>query len=164
MTPSFRVTRATYQPVAVTAGANTAEAGRSIDDNELTHWASDGVPANAWIEYRFDSPVALNALDLKLVGWRSRAYSLSITLDGREVWRGETERSLGYAHVTFPAARGQVLRIRQVAAVADVDAFGKVVELSSARQSGDTGADQVAPGWRLAIVEADFHGAAPPAR
>jgi hypothetical protein len=39
----------------------------------------------------------------------------------------------------------------------DKDAFGKVVELSSARQAGDTGADAVPPGWHLGIVEVEFH-------
>lgn len=156
--PSFRMTRSTYRPATVAAGSNAAEARNSIDDDELSRWVSDGAPANAWIEYRFDRPVILSELDLKLVGWRSRTYPLRVTLDGREIWRGETERSLGYAHVAFPPASGQTLRLTQVGPVADVDAFGKVVELSTARQAGDTGADQVAPGWRLAIVEADFHG------
>ena len=157
-TPSYKLTRTTYRPSNIVAGSNAQQARNSIDDNELSRWTSDGTPANAWIEYHFDHPVTLNEIDLKLVGWRSRAYPLRVTLDGREIWRGETERLLGYAHVTFPVATGTVLRLRQTGPVADVDAFGKVVELSTARQSGDTGADQVAPGWHLAIVEADFHG------
>jgi beta-galactosidase len=51
-----------------------------------------------------------------------------------------------------------VLRISQTGPVEDRDAFGKVVELNNARAAGDTGADAVPPGWRLAIVEADFNG------
>ncbi len=163
-TPSYRVSRATFMPSKIIAGSRQADAGKSIDDNELTHWVSDGTPGTAWIEYRFDKPVTLSEIDLKLVGWRSRAYPLRITLDGREVWKGETDRQLGYANVGFAPATGSVLRLTQTAPTQDRDAFGKIVELGTAKQSGDTGAETVAPGWRLAIVEADFHGPVPPAR
>jgi beta-galactosidase len=74
------------------------------------------------------------------------------------VWKGETERQLGYANVAFAPATGTVLRLTQTGPTADRDAFGKIVELGTAKQSGDTGAEAVPPGWRLAIVEADFHG------
>lgn len=155
---SVRPTRSTHLPVAVTAGSNPGDAATTFDDNELSRWASDGRPDTAWIEYRFAAPVTLNEIELKLVGWRSRAYPIVITIDGREVWRGETERQLGYAAIPFPATTGQVVRITQIAPTTDRDAFGKIVELATARQAGDTGADAIAPGWRLAIVEADFHG------
>ncbi|AQR74859.1 sugar-binding domain-containing protein [Sphingomonas sp. LM7] len=156
--PSFTPTRTTWTPASIVAGSNAAEAGQSIDDNELTRWTSDGRPDAAWIEYRFDAPVTLSEIDLKLVGWRSRSYKLRITLDGKTIWEGETERQLGYAHLAFAAARGSVLRIVQTGPVADRDAFGKVIELDTSRKAGDTGADAVPPGWRLGIVEADFHG------
>ncbi|WP_447726086.1 DUF4982 domain-containing protein [Sphingomonas koreensis] len=161
--PSYRVTRSTHLPVRIIAGSGQAEASRSIDDNELSRWSSDGEPGTAWIEYHFDAPVTLNEIDLKLVAWRSRSYPLRFVLDGRTIWEGITERSLGYAGQTFAPVTGRVLRIVQTAPVADRDAFGKIVELSTARQAGDTGANEVAPGWRLGIVEADFHGP-PPAR
>ncbi|KQM96709.1 beta-galactosidase [Sphingomonas sp. Leaf25] len=155
---SYRVTRSTVVPVRVVAGSNPADAARTFDDNELSRWISDGRADSAWIEYDFGREVSLSEIELKLVGWRSRAYPLAITLDGREVWRGETERQLGYAAVAFAPARGRVLRITQTGPVQDRDAFGKIVELATARQAGDTGADAVPPGFRLAIVEADFHG------
>ncbi|MBO9622932.1 MAG: DUF4982 domain-containing protein [Sphingomonas sp.] len=158
--PSYRVTRTGYLPAQVVAGSNQGEAERSIDDNELSRWASDGKPETAWIEYRFDRPVTLDEIDLKLVGWRSRSYPLRFVLDGRTVWEGTTERSLGYVGQSFPAATGRVLRIVQTGPVTDRDAFGKIVELSTARQAGDTGANEVPPGWRLGIVEADFNGPA----
>jgi len=159
--PSYRVSRATYRPVAIAAGSNAEEAQASHDDNELTRWSSDGEPQGAWIEYRFDRPVVLNGVDLKLVGWRSRSYPLRFEVDGRTVWEGRTEQSLGYVALPFPAATGQVLRIVQTGPVADRDAFGKIVELETARQAGDTGANEVPPGWHLGIVEVDFHGPPP---
>ncbi len=158
--PSFHVSRATYLPAAILAGSNQDDAARSTDDNELSRWASDGKPGTAWIEYRFAAPVTLSTVELKLVGWRSRSYPLRITLDGRTVWEGSTERQLGYTALSFAPATGQLLRIVQTGPVEDRDAFGKVVELNNARAAGDTGADAVPPGWRLGIVEADFHGPA----
>ena len=156
--PTFVASRSTLIPAQVLAAANPAEAARTIDDNELSRWTSDGKPGSAWIEYRFAGPVTLSEIELKLVGWRSRAYPLRITLDGRTVWEGLTERQLGYAALRFPAATGRVLRIAQTGPVEDRDAIGKIVELNTARQAGDTGADAVPPGWTLGIVEADFHG------
>lgn len=158
--PSYRVTRSTHIPARIVAGANQAEAQRTIDDNELSRWSSDGEPGTAWIEYQFDRPVTLSEIDLKLVAWRSRSYPLRFVLDGRTIWEGTTERSLGYVGQAFAPATGRVLRIVQTGPVADRDAFGKIVELSTARQAGDTGANEVPPGWRLGIVEADFHGPA----
>lgn len=159
-TPSYVVTRKTLHASAVVAGSNGADAGRTVDDNELTRWTSDGRADGAWIEYRFAAPETIDAIDLKLVGWRTRAYPLTITLDGRPVWRGDTERNLGYAHIAFPAANGRVLRIELTGPVVDRDAFGKVVELNTARSAGDTGADAVPQGRYLGIVEADLHGPA----
>ncbi len=155
---ALKPTRSTQMPVAVTAGSNPGDAAKTFDDNELSRWASDGSLDKAWIEYRFARPVTLNEIELKLVGWRSRAYPLTVAIDGREVWRGATERQLGYASIPFPATTGQIVRITQVGPTEDRDAFGKIVELATARQAGDTGADAVPAGWRLAIVEADFHG------
>jgi hypothetical protein len=155
---SFRLRRTTLVPVAIRAGANEADASRSIDDNERSRWTSDGKPGTAWIEYRFERPVTLSEIELKLVGWRSRSCPLRITLDGRTVWQGQTERQLGYAVLAFAPTTGQVLRITQTGTVEDRDGFGRIVELNNARSAGDTGADTVPPGWTLAIVEADFHG------
>ncbi|UZK66253.1 glycoside hydrolase family 2 protein [Sphingomonas sp. M1-B02] len=154
---TYRTTRRTLLPVSTISGSNQAEAGRSTDDNELSRWASDGTQAGAWIEYGFGGDVTLSEIDLKLVGWRSRSYPLRITLDGKVIWEGETERQLGYAYLAFKPAKGRVLRIQQTGPVADRDAFGKVVELDTARKAGDTGADSVPAGWRLGIVEVDFH-------
>lgn len=156
--PSFTPGRTTVVPASIVAGSNQPAAADSTDDNELSRWASDGGPDTAWIEYRFDAPVRLSEIELKLVGWRSRSYPLRVMFDGHTVWEGTTERQLGYTALAFPAQSGQVLRIIQTGEVVDRDAFGKIVELNNARAAGDTGADVVAPGWRLGIVEADFHG------
>ncbi len=55
------------------------------------------------------------------------------------------------------------MRITLLEPTVDRDAFGKIIEMSNTRQAGDTGADQIPPGWRLEIFEVDFNGP-PPAR
>lgn len=161
-TPSYRVTRTTLLPSKIVTAANQQDAWKSIDSNELSRWANDGKQGTAWIEYHFDRPVTLSEIELKLAGWRTRAYPLRLTLDGQTVWEGVTERNLGYVGLPFTPARGRVLRIAQTGPVADRDAFGNIVELSTSRQAGDTGANEIPTGWGIGVVEADFHGPVAP--
>jgi beta-galactosidase len=41
-TPSYKVRRVTVKPAATVAGSNPATVGLAQDDDEMTHWASDG--------------------------------------------------------------------------------------------------------------------------
>ncbi|WP_334184713.1 glycoside hydrolase family 2 protein [Novosphingobium sp.] len=159
---SYRQSRTTLIPVTATAGAAQDQAAASWDDNELSRWSSDGSPRNAWIEYRFAQNETISEIDTKLIGWRSRSYPLRVKVDDRTVWEGETERQLGYARISFPPTRGTRVRIEMTGPVADRDAFGNVVELDTARKAGDTGADEIPPGWNLAISEIEFHGPVAP--
>ncbi|HEX8301911.1 glycoside hydrolase family 2 protein [Sphingomonas sp.] len=157
LTATYRPSRTSLIATSVIGGANQGDVSHTVDDNELSRWASDGQKGSAWIEYRFAGPVTLSEIDLKLVGWRTRGYPLRITLDGRTIWEGTTERSLGYVGIQFAPARGSVLRIEMTGPTADRDGFGKIVELNTARAAGDTGADAVPAGWVLGIVEAEFY-------
>lgn len=156
--PTYTSKRATHLPVRVSTPSNSEDARQSYDDNEETSWASDGRPSNAWIEYAFDKPETFNAIDFKLTGWRSRSYPLRISVDGKMVWEGMTERSLGYVGIDFPAVEGRTVRVTLVGETGDHDAFAKIQEVDSRRNAGDTGAEKVSAGWKLGIVEADFHG------
>ena len=149
-------------PSKIVTAVNQGDAWKSVDSNELSRWANDGERATAWIEYHFDRPVTLSEIELKLAGWRTRAYPLRLTLDGKTVWEGITERNLGYVGLPFAPARGRVLRIAQTGPVADRDAFGNIVELSTSRQAGDTGANEIPTGWGIGLVEVDFHGPVAP--
>jgi len=156
--PTYTLKRMTYFPARAATPSNEGDAQLSVDDNEVTNWASDGRPSTAWIEYEFAKPETFNAIDFKLVGWRSRSYPLRVEIDGKKVWEGMTDRSLGYVGIEFPAATGKKVRIVQVGKTGDQDAFAKIQEVDSKRNAGDTGADKVEAGWTLAITEVDFHG------
>ncbi|MGH1559197.1 hypothetical protein ACRAWD_18940 [Caulobacter segnis] len=115
----------------------------------MTHWASDGQLANAWIEYRLDKPQVVDEVELKLIGWRLRSYPLRITMDGRTVYEGVPAKSLGYVVLPLKPLKGSRLRIALTAPTVDRDAFGKIVEVNGAKASFDTGAEKVAAGGRL---------------
>lgn len=156
-TPSFKPWRATVKPVETLAGSNLGDVNLAQDDDEMTHWASDGQLANAWIEYRLDKPQVLDDVELKLIGWRLRSYPLRVTMDGQVVFEGEAPKSLGYVTLPLKPVKGTRLRIALTAPTVDRDGFGKIVEVNGAKASFDTGAEKVAAGGRLGIVEAELH-------
>lgn len=156
-TPSYKVRRVTVKPAAVTAGSNAATVGLALDDDEMTHWASDGRLTNAWIEFQLGKPQALDEVVLKLIGWRLRSYPLRITMDGTTVWEGEPAKSLGYVTLPLKPVKGTRLRIALTAPTVDRDAFGKIVEITGARAGLDTGAEKVAAGGGLGIIEAELY-------
>ena len=156
-TPSFKPWRVTVRPAETIAGSNPADARLAQDDDEMTHWASDGQLASAWIEYRLDKPQIVDELELKLIGWRLRSYPLRVTMDGAVVYEGTPAKSLGYAVLPLKPLKGSRLRIALTAPTVDRDAFGKIVEVNGAKASLDTGAEKVAAGGRLGIVEAELH-------
>ena len=109
--PSYRVSRRALEVESAMAGANADLVGRSYDDNETTDWHSDSATGKAFIEYRLREAAAIDAVVLKLDDFRNRVYPLEVLVDGVVVWKGVTERSLGYVTLAFPARRGQTVRI-----------------------------------------------------
>ena len=156
-TPSFKVRRVTVKPAATTAGSNAATVGQAQDDDETTHWASDGQLANAWIEWRLDRPQVVDEVTLKLIGWRLRSYPLRITMDGVAVYEGEPAKSLGYVTLPLKPVKGSRLRIALTGPTVDRDGFGKIVEITGARAGLDTGAEKVPMGGGLGIIEAELY-------
>ncbi|TCS14381.1 DUF4982 domain-containing protein [Caulobacter sp. BK020] len=156
-TPSFKVRRVAIKPVATIAGSNPATVDLARDDDETTHWASDGQLANAWIEYQLDKPQVVDEVVLKLIGWRLRSYPLRITVDGVTVYEGAPPKSLGYVTLPLKPVRGRKLRIALTGPTIDRDAFGKIVEITGAKAGLDTGAEKVAAGGGLGIIEAELY-------
>jgi beta-galactosidase len=156
-TPSFKIRRVALNPIATVAGSNQGTVGLARDDDETTHWASDGQVANAWIEYQFDGPQVVDEVVLKLIGWRLRSYPLRITMDGVTVYEGAPAKSLGYVTLPLKPVKGRALRIALTGPTVDRDAFGKIVEITGAKAGLDTGAEKVAAGGGLGIIEAEIY-------
>ncbi len=163
--PSYTDRKRSIPIVSAHAGANSAQVGYCWDDNELSEWRNDGKLSSAWIQYELKEAVAIDEISIKLTGWRQRSYPLEVYAladDGKQhlVWKGNTEKSLGYVSLylenSIPAKH---YLIRQVGKAADKDAFGAITELAGGPATEldlykTPGSDKVK--GELRIVEIDF--------
>jgi beta-galactosidase len=158
--PSFTVTRTTVPIASVTAGTNAAAASATIDDDETTLWTSTGSVADAWIRYEFTREATPTVLSLKLDGFRRRRYPIRVTIDGQEVYRGVTPRSLGYVELPLRPFAGRTLTVALLDRALEGDAFA-ITELEETPSAvpGDPGSTSSGV---LGIVEAEcFEARAP---
>ena len=160
ITPSFKEHARGIDIVSAKAGYDSEHAIRSYDDNELSEWKNDGRLSTAWITYKLAKKTVVDDICLKLTGWRLRSYPMEVYAGKQLIWSGETERSLGYIHLT-PTKRVKTneIAIRLKGAGKDKDAFGGITELAQpvageldlfkARNGGETKSE-------LRIVEIEF--------
>jgi hypothetical protein len=140
--PSYTVSRVPVHISGVSAGANADDAGRSFDDNELTNWSNDGNLATGWIKYDFAEPATVSEVVMKLSNWRNTSYSIRISVDDKEVYKGDTARSLGYVTIPFEPTNGKSLTVALQGVGREEDAFN-IVELSGQTdQAGNSGGDR----------------------
>ncbi|BDT58550.1 beta-galactosidase [Massilia varians] len=152
-TASFTVSRIAVPVASAQAASNAEQAARSFDDDEATGWTSKAGEA-AEITYQLARPALLREVTLKLAGWRERSYPLRVFVDGVEVWRGTTPKSLGYVTLPFEAQRGSRVRIALDGQASDAGAI-QLTEVAD-QANTDTGAQRVARSL-LSIVEAEFY-------
>lgn len=157
-TPSYRDTRFSVGITGATAGANEEKAVLSYDDNELSEWTNDGKLATGWITYELERDAEIAEICLKLTGWRMRSYPLQILVDDTEVFRGNTEKSLGYITIPVKPVRGRFVTVRLTGKSEDKDAFGGIVEITGTKEL-DLYKDPKAmeAKGQLRIVEAEFY-------
>lgn len=160
ITPSYKEHARGIEIVSAKAGYDSEHAIRSYDDNELSEWKNDGRLSTAWIKYQLARKAVVDDICLKLTGWRLRSYPIEVYAGKQLIWSGETERSLGYIHLT-PTKRVKTneITIRLKGAGKDKDAFGGITELAQpvageldlfkARNGGETKSE-------LRIVEIEF--------
>lgn len=128
---SFTITRNSVDIIGATAGSNEADVAKSFDDNELSEWKNDGKISTGWIKYELEHDAVVNEVELKLTGWRMRSYPIQIFVDGKKVWEGETQKSLGYINIPFKPTKGRFVTIRITGATEEKDAFGGIVEVAA---------------------------------
>ena len=160
LTPSYQEKACSIEILSAKAGYDSEHANRSFDDNELSEWKNDGRLSTAWITYKLAEKAVVDDICLKLTGWRLRSYPLEIYAGQQLIWSGETERSLGYIHLTpTKHVKTNEITIRLKGAGKDNDAFGGIVEVAQpaageldlfkAPNGGDTNSE-------LRIVEIEF--------
>jgi beta-galactosidase len=153
--PSFAVSRVAVPIKGVTANSNATNAASSFDDNELSEWISDPKEAHPWIEFALARPAPISQVAMKLTGWRTSTYPLRILVDGKEVFRGTTERSLGYYTATFGPRTGQTVRIELTGTTEAKDAFN-ITELEAPRVA-TAATDKAGPPGTLGLVEVEVY-------
>lgn len=159
LTPSYTERKQDVGIRSATAGIHAEEAHKSYDDNELSEWKNDGRPQTAWISYELEREARIDEICLKLTGWRMRSYPLEIFADEELIWSGDTEKSLGYIHLSVKPVTARRITIRLKGANEESDQFGQIVEVA-APAAGELDLFKAKNGDKtnheLRIVEAEF--------
>ena len=160
LTPSYVDSKVDVRVDSVVAPVNQDLAANSYDDNELSEWRNDGRLSTGWITYKLERRAAIDDICIKLTGWRQRSYPLEIYAGDKLIWSGNTDRSLGYVHLTVDEpVVSDTYTIRLKGAATDEDAFGAIIEVAEPK-AGELdlfkaeGGDKV--NNELRIVEIEF--------
>jgi beta-galactosidase len=155
-TPSFVSSRKTMEIVSATAGANQEKATASYDDNEASDWVNDGKLGTAWIEYEIANASTINEVSLKLNNFRTRSYPIKISIDGTEVFKGNTTRNLGYFTASFPPASGKKIKIELIGQADVKDDSAK--EVNGKKLDDGVARNDANSKGTFAIIEAEIYG------
>ena len=156
---SITPTRRSVRIAGAVAGAGAEEVGKSFDDNENTGWKNDGKRDTAWIQFNLEQAATVSEVTLKMGGWRSKAYPLRITVDGKEAYAGTTPKSLGYVTLPLKPTPGKTVRIALVGAIDEKDGFG-LVEVTGKKLDDTKGEGK----GTLEIIEAEIYGPVAPSK
>ncbi len=140
------------------AGSNQDDVYLSFDDNELSEWTNDGRSSSGWIEYKLAEKTRVTQCEIKLTGWRTKSYPIRVTANGEEVFKGETDRSLGYIILPLKPVETDNIRIELIGANKEDDAFDEITEVDPTKEL-DLYKDKEAANAKgqLRIVEVEFY-------
>lgn len=149
---SFVQSMVNVYPVDVMAGSNQSEAYKSMDRYENTEWASIADSDSAWIDYTLAEVAVIDEICIKMSGFRNTSYPIAVFADGKEVWRGNTPKSLSFVRLKLhDAPAAQHYTIRLVGDTDVKDAFGAVREMDSRNNEKTTKGRSM-----LKIIEVEF--------
>jgi len=155
-TPSYTLTRKPVSIVAATAGAHADSVFASYDDNELSDWVNDGKLNTAWVEYDLERVATVNEITIKLNNFRSRMYPLLITLDGKELFNGSTQTSLGYYTIKCTPQTGKKLKI-QLTATSQTRGNDTGVEVNGKKLDDGVSRNDANAKGTLSIIEVEIY-------
>lgn len=158
LTPSYAITRTPIDIAGLTAGSNAGSAFASYDDNERTEWVNDGKLSTAWIEYTLERPATVSEITIKLNNFRSRVYPLLITVDGKEVFNGTTQTTLGYYTIKCKPQTGKKLKIQLKDLSSNKKDFS-VLEVSGKKLDDGVARDDANAKGTLSILEVEIYEA-----
>lgn len=154
-TASFKMLRTPIAVKGATAGARADSCFASYDDNERTEWVNDGTASTAWIEYELERAASINEIVVKLNNFRSRKYPLVITMDGKEIFNGSTETTLGYYTIPCKPIKGTKLRIQLAGSAVNKEI--NEVEVSGKKLDDGVARDDAKAKGTLSILEIEFY-------
>jgi hypothetical protein len=126
-------TRIPVRIVSAIAGSNSKNAALSFDNLETTGWSNtDGLAADAWIEYTLERTANVSEVTMKMGDFKSHVYPIRITVGGKAAFTGNTRIGLGYTTQTFTPVAGKTVRISLTGSGADQNAFN-MVEVNGTR-------------------------------
>lgn len=131
---SFKVSRRTIEIVDAITESNQDKVRNSFDDNELSEWTNDGKLNTGWIIYELERDAEVSEIEMKLTGWRMRSYPIQIFIDDKEVYKGETEKSLGYISIPITPTKGRYVKVQLIGLISDNDAFGDIIEVTGQKE------------------------------
>ncbi|MBA7582123.1 hypothetical protein ES708_24043 [subsurface metagenome] len=155
-TPSYKVSRKSVIPVGTAAGANPDQAYLSFDDNEMTVWDNGGRLEDGWISYTLEKTVKLNEVSLKLSGWRTRSYPITIKVNDKVAYSGKTPLSLGYVTCKFEPIKGDIVTVQLTGANSCQDEYNLIEVAGHKDQETVKDFEETIEG-SLKIVEIEFY-------
>ncbi|MEO5910615.1 MAG: DUF4982 domain-containing protein [Pelobium sp.] len=152
---SYTVSRETLKIAGATAGANEETIKNSYDNNELSNWVNDGKLNTAWVKYELAKKSRVDEVVLKLNGFRTKQYPIRILVDGKEVYKGLTDRSLGYVTLKCLPTKGKVVTVL-LADNSLLDDKPQMAEMNGKNLDDGNSAAMNAKG-SLGIIEAEIY-------
>jgi beta-galactosidase len=157
---SFQMSRKSVQIVSATAGANSDKAKMSFDDNELSDWVNDGTLNTAWIKYDLAKESTVTQVELKVNGFRTKAYPIRILVDGEEVFKGNTVPSLGYFTAVCKPTKGKTVTIQLMGTGKDASDNAKIgVEVNGKKLDDGVERAETKSKGGLSIIETEIYEA-----
>lgn len=152
--PSYTDRKRGVAIVSVDAGSSAADGALAFDDNEKTSWTSGGVLPDSWIRFNLEREARVDDIAVKFAGWRKRSYPIEVYAGDSLVWKGYTDKGLGYVHLR-PASpvSADNMTIRLIGASTDKDAFNITELAGGAANEMDT---RQSKKYELGIVEIEF--------
>ena len=135
------------------AASDTANVRTSYDDNEATHWSSDGALQNAYITYQLARKANINVMVIKVLGFRNSSYPIEVYSGNKLVFNGFTHKGLGYCHIPLKPTLNDIFTIKMIGAASVKEAFADMVELAdkSSKQLKSSNKN------KLQIIEVEFN-------
>ncbi|HRO85005.1 MAG TPA: DUF4982 domain-containing protein [Niabella sp.] len=155
-TPSYYISRKAVAVKDIKAGANQQNAAKSVDDNELSDWVNDGKLGTAWIEYELEREAVVENVTIKLNNFRSKVYPLIVSVDGKEVFKGNTQPTLGYYTIFCKPVKGKIIRI-QLTSASSIGKENNEIEVGGKKLDDGVSRDDAKSKGALSIIEVEFY-------